>query len=70
MNEITKKLLIEGITVLATNEKVGKLIFGTYSDGTLRSVSDCCRGEYLSPKDKAKKLKKLDKKSNKKKKIK
>lgn len=69
MKDVAKIALIEGIKVLTTNENVGKFICGTYSDGTMRSFSDCISGEYLSPKDKEKMLKKLHKqrKKNKKK---
>lgn len=67
MNEITKLMITEGINFILTNDAASRFLCGTYSDGSTRSFSDCLRGEFLSPKDKAKKAKKKDKKKKNKK---
>ena len=46
---------------ILSNDDVAKNVYGTYSDGTNRSLGDAIKGEYLSPKQK----KKVDKKVNK-----
>lgn len=53
---------------LAEDKNVRRIVFGTYSDGSTRSLSDAINGEILSPKDKVK-YKKKKKKSKKKKKV-
>ena len=45
-------------TDILSNEQVSKNLYGSYSDGTQRSMTDAFKGEYLSPKQK----KKIDKK--------
>lgn len=54
------------VTTAITDPKVQKALFGTYSDGSTRSLVDAWNDEILSPKDKSKKLYKK-KKSGKKK---
>lgn len=67
MNEaVIKTAIVEGIKFVVTSESLGRFICGTYSDGTTRSLADSISGEFLSPKDKAKKLKKKNKKKKKK----
>lgn len=65
-----KKIGIDGIisTVLklSSNEDLQKMICGTYSDGTPKSLIDSIHGEVLSPKDKRKKLYKKKKVKHKK----
>ena len=34
-----------------SNKKVRKFLFGTYSNGKIRSLPDALDGEYLSPKE-------------------
>lgn len=53
---------------LLQNDDVMKKVLGTYSDGTIRNLSDSLRGEFLSPKQKkeAEKTKKKLKKKKKK----
>lgn len=57
-------------TAVATlaDKSVQKVLFGTYSDNTPRSLVDCVNGEILSPKDREKYLYKKKKKKNKSKK--
>ncbi len=52
----TTKFLIDTATGLMANEKLQRTLFGEYSDGTPRSLSDCLDGEILSPKDREKML--------------
>lgn len=66
MKDITKVAIVEGIKIITTNEAVGRFICGTYSDGSQRSFSDCISGEYLSPKEKLKMIKKAEKRKRKK----
>lgn len=65
-----KKIGIEGIAKailsLSSSEDLQKLICGTYSDGTPKSVIDSIHGEVLSPKDKKKKIYKKKKVKHKK----
>ena len=55
---------------MLNTDNVKKTILGTYSDGTIRSVTDAMDGEIFSPKTRAKILRKeeKEKKKNKKKK--
>ena len=53
-----------------SDESIGKTLFGTYGDGTTRSLADAIDGECISPKDRQKAMKgakKKKKKHNKKK---
>lgn len=63
---ITK--LIGVVTETLTDKNVQKALFGTYSDGSSRSLVDCVNGEFLSPKDREKYVYKKKKKGKKKKK--
>lgn len=60
--------LSDGVSKVASDEKIKKMIFGTYSNGKSRSILDSLDGEILSPKDREKYLYKKDKKHKKKKK--
>lgn len=60
----TTKILIDTATSLVSNEKIQRTLFGEYSDGTPRSLSDCLEGEILSPKDREKMLYKKKRKSS------
>ena len=60
-------IAIESISKLAENEKLKGTLFGTYSDGTPRSIPDCIGGETMSPVQKRKFEKKMKKKEKKKK---
>lgn len=62
---------VKFIVELVTTKQVSGLIFGKYSDGTPRSLTDALNGEYLSPREKkhlfySKKKKKKNKKKHKK----
>lgn len=52
----TIKVLVAAAGAMVANEKIQKTLFGTYSDGTPRSLADCLEGEILSPKDRKKML--------------
>jgi hypothetical protein len=58
--------------MLAENDSVKKMVLGTYSDGSARSIPDALNDEFVSPKEKKKILygddKKRKNKKNKKKK--
>lgn len=57
--------------MLAENDSVKKMVLGTYSDGSARSIPDALNDEFVSPKEKKKILygdNKKRKKKNKKKK--
>ncbi len=65
-----RKKMVKLLKEVISSEEVLEKVFGTYSDGTVRSLSDSLRGEFLSPKQKkdakkAKKKKKKDKKKTK-----
>ena len=65
--------VIQTIGSLAQSKKVQKLVLGSYSDGSPRSIADMIDGEILSPKDREKynkPKKKKNKKKHKKKKAK
>ena len=68
----TKKSAVQMLTAAATglfvNEKIQKTLFGTYSDGTPRSLPDCLEGEILSPRDRERMIYRKKKKNKKKKK--
>lgn len=55
-------VIIDVASTILANERVGKFLCGSYSDGSSRSLIDSLNGEYLSPKDKVKKSKKKKKK--------
>lgn len=59
----TAKFLIDTASGLMANEKLQRTLFGEYSDGSPRSLSDCLEGEILSPKDREKMLYKKKKRS-------
>jgi hypothetical protein len=71
---MAKEVLIEtaiaAIAKLCESESVQKVICGTYSDGTPKSLPDAISGETISPGDKAKIEKKKKKKKKKKKRAK
>lgn len=67
MVDYKKVLLMVGKEIIS-NEDVKKFICGTYSDNTTRSFCDAIKGEFKSPKTKAKEKKKKDKKKKKNKK--
>lgn len=66
--EINKNDLAFLISEVLKNDSVMGRIFGTYSDGSPRSLVDSFNGEFLSPQQKAdvKKRKKKNKKKRKK----
>lgn len=68
MSKIPIGAILEGTAKVLTNKKVRKTLFGEYTDGSARSLSDCLDGEILSPKER-KKYTSKKKKSKKKKKI-
>lgn len=50
MSETTiAKAIVKGVCELAGNSDVQKMVFGTFSDGSARSLADCVHGETLSP---------------------
>lgn len=53
---------------IAGNEKISKVLYGTYADGTTRSLPDAINGEIYSPEQKAKAYDNNGKKKKKKKK--
>lgn len=55
-------VIIDVASTILANERVGKFLCGSYSDGSSRSLIDSLNGEYLSPMDKVKKSKKKKKK--------
>lgn len=48
-------------TEISKNEDLMKMICGTYSDGSTKSIYDAFKGETESPKQKKKKIKKRKK---------
>lgn len=54
------------LTKVCSDVKIQKMVLGTYSDGTPRSVFDAINGEILSPKQKRNKLYKKRKSGKKK----
>lgn len=71
MSKKVKKVVktVKGITkaldAVASDEKVRKMIFGEYSDKTPRSAVDSYYGEVLSPKQREKYAKDIEKKKKK-----
>lgn len=63
MNKITA--VLEGINLILKNDEIVKFLCGTYTDGSVRSLSDCLSGEIISPSDKLKAAKKKKKKNKK-----
>ena len=64
-------ILSVGEKIIA-NEDLQKMVLGTYSDGSVRSIPDAMDGEVYSPKSKGKAIKRNTKrnKKNKRKKFK
>lgn len=62
------KALGSAVIDIAGDKKVQKVVLGTYTDGTTRSVVDALSGEFLSGKDREKYLKEKKKKKKHKKK--
>lgn len=62
INIKTVGVAIDVASSILANEKIGRFLLGTYSDGSMRSLIDSLNGEYLSPVDKVKKRKKKKKK--------
>lgn len=66
-----KKIIVETVIAvsekLLSNDKVKSIIFGTYSDGTPRSIPDAINNELYSPKQKKKAIKRNEKRKRKKK---
>ena len=58
--------VVGAAVALVKDNEIQKLLFGTYSDGSARGISDCINGEILSPKDKEKYVYKKKKKKKKK----
>lgn len=58
-------VIIDVASSILANERIGKFVCGTYSDGTARSLIDSLSGECKSPVDKDKKSKKKKKKKKK-----
>ncbi|HAU84843.1 MAG TPA: hypothetical protein DCW90_04890 [Lachnospiraceae bacterium] len=59
------------IKAASENDSIKKMVLGTYTDGTPRSITDAYQGEILSPEDRLlieKRMKKIRKKKGKKKK--
>lgn len=52
---------------IITNEKIQGMVLGKYSDGSPRSIPDALDGEFMSPKEKKKELKKITKRKKKRK---
>ena len=70
MSKIDKAIAI-GVTIakkVSDDENVQKLVFGSYSDGKPRNLTDALNDEYYSPKQKSKHHKKKKKSKKKKKK--
>lgn len=53
---------IKNVAVGLEKSGISKMVLGTYSDGTTRSIPDAISGELYSPKTKAKAIKKGKKK--------
>ena len=61
--------ILTGLTVgkeLIGNGDVQKMVLGTYSDGSVRSIPDAIDGEIYSPKQKGKAIKRNNKRNKKK----
>lgn len=58
--------IIGAVGSLITSKGARKALFGTYTDGTPRSLIDSLDGEFRSPAEKAKKKKKKSGKKSKK----
>lgn len=61
--------ILTGLSVgkeLIENDDVQKMVLGTYSDGSVRSIPDAIDGEIYSPKQKGKAIKRNNKKNKKK----
>ena len=71
MKQIKSAIKIAGaIGEILSDESLTKAVFGTYGDGSTRSLADAIDGECISPKDRQKAMKgakKKKKKHNKKK---
>lgn len=59
------KILIETTEQLLQNKNLQGMILGKYSDGTPRSIPDAINGVLLSPKERKKELKKINKRKKK-----
>lgn len=73
MSKKATAVIVKAMMDVITDDSVKKVLFGTYSDGTPRSMIDGIHDEVLSPKDREKyhkKKGKKKKKNNKKKKLK
>lgn len=66
INEDLVKSIIDTSIKVLSSSKFKKTIFGTYSDGTARSLVDSVNGEVLSPKQKKNKIYKKKKVKNRK----
>lgn len=64
--EFARDTFLDAVDSMSTPE----ILFGTYSDGTSRSFIDAIKGDYISPKKKAKLLSKKESKKKLKKKAK
>ena len=53
---------------ISENKDIQKMLFGTYSNGSPRNLADAISGEVVSPEDKLKITKRLEKNEKKKKK--
>ena len=59
------KILIETTEQLLQNKNLQGMILGKYSDGTPRSIPDAINGVLISPKERKKELKKINKRKKK-----